>query len=242
MLSNTTTLTIVTPTTGNDTYLKRNIKSLQEQELPEGSEMSFKHLIVIDGKEHEEKVMKVINELEADVNVLCLPENTGYDNWICHRIYGSIGFLLNSPYVSFLDEDNFVTENHVSGLFDLISKNVSWGYTLRNVVTMDGEFVCKDLCESRGLLRPAWNTGRHFVDTNCYLFQTKVLVKISSLFYRQARRPGVEEADRVVIKMLQKLKLTNDCTNLYTVNYAVGNRADSVKKEFFIMGNKAVSE
>ena len=35
MLSITTTLTI-TPTTGNETYLKRNIK-LQEQELPEGS-------------------------------------------------------------------------------------------------------------------------------------------------------------------------------------------------------------
>lgn len=242
MLNISSTLTIVTPTIGNYKYLKRNVLSVQSQIITETEfeKMTYKHLIVIDGKEYEEKVMIVLKELDVidKVNILCLPENTGYDKWNGHRIYGSIGYLINSSYISFLDEDNFVNENHVSNLFKLINKNVDWGYTYRNIVDFDGNFICKDECESLGNIKDDWATKKPFVDINCYLFKIKTLIRVSFFFYRKARPDGLEEVDRIIIKILNKLNLYNECTNSYTVNYMVGNRDDSVQKEFFLEGNK----
>ena len=240
MLNETAILTIVTPTIGNKDYLRRNILSIQNQKMEEN--VDYKHLIVIDGKKYKQNVDEVIAELKVEdkVNVLCLPENTGYEKWLGHRIYGSISYLLNSRYVSFLDEDNFVNENYVNEYIKIMKAGVDWGYTLRNIVDKTGEFICKDECESMGYIRNTWDTKNPFIDLNCCMIKTQLMIQLAPLLYRKARDPNVEEIDRILTRALMQIHLTSMCTNRHTVNYMIGNRADSVKKEYFLYGNKVI--
>lgn len=240
--------TIITPTTGHKAYLERCLRSVQNQkDIAPGT---VRHMVVIDGKCRSSDTQHVMSLLKKEygkwnipIDIIELPYPTGTNGWICHRINGAIPFLCNSKYVSFLDEDNSLEPDHCRTVLDAFENDpdLSWAFTLRNLITQDGNIVGKDMCESLGDLVPTWNNGQFFVDTNCYIFTRTLATRLSPLWFRKARQPNELDADRAVSHVLlnQQIKSWKHvCTNKFTLNYMVGNRADSVQIEFFERGNE----
>jgi len=233
------TLTIITPTTGSD-YLVKCMNSIKNQ-----TNQNFIYYIVIDGNKFAEKVYNFLklynNKLPDNFKIIELNENSGSDGWNGHRIYMATSILTNSEYVMFLDEDNYLEPNHVDSMLNTIKeKNLDWTFSLRNIIDKDSKFICEDKCESLGNLHHVWNNKNDYlVDLNCYCIKRDLFVKHNLDFYKKARPKDDIEVDRALYKSLKKYKF--ETTGLYTVNYRIGNRPDSVKAEFFITGNKSLS-
>ena len=61
-------VTIITATTGSD-YLKDNIRSVQAQ-----THKDVQHLLVVDGKEHLDKVKNILNKVDTNnIDLVVLP-------------------------------------------------------------------------------------------------------------------------------------------------------------------------
>jgi hypothetical protein len=226
-------LTIITPTIGSK-YLKGCINSIKNQ-----TNQNFIYYIVIDGQIYNEAVYNILIDiiLPTNLKIITLDENTGSNGYNGHRIYISMGFLTNSEYIMFLDEDNTFESNHVETVMkNIIDNNLDWTFSLRNIIDKDGQFICQDKCESLGNLHHVWNNPNDFlVDTSCYCIKREIFIKHSLDFYKKFRDTDIE-MDRALFKSLQNYKF--ESTNIYTVNYRVENTDKSVKAEFFIQGNK----
>jgi len=230
-------LTIITPTIGSQ-YLKRCMDSIKNQ-----SNQNFTYYIVTDGKKYHDDVLKYLKEGNYPENfkTLELYENTGANGWNGHRIYISMAFLTNSEYIMFLDEDNTFEPNHVeSVLKNIKEKNLDWTFTLRNIIDKNDTFICQDKCESLGNLHHVWNNPNDYlVDVNCYCLKREIFIKHCLDFYKKFRETDIE-LDRALYKSLINNKYKFETTNLYTVNYRVGNTERSVKAEFFLKGNQVM--
>lgn len=212
-------VTIVIPTTGADTLVQA-VDSVVGQVYP------AKCLIVIDGPEFQNKVYHDLQYYDGNVSYLVLPENIGAGGFYGHRVYAAIGHLVNTDYVGFLDQDNWLDPEHVTYLRNAIDrKGLDWAYSYRKIVDKDGDFICEDNCESLGKV-----TG--FVDTNCYLLHRKVLINVGHAWH------GGWGADRVFYKCASDYFPNFDASGFHTVNYRLGGNEGSVKAEFFIEGNK----
>ena len=233
-------ITIITPTTGAD-CLKRNLQSVQNQ-----SYKQIQHLVFIDGKQALPKVQDLISDMELkNVDFIPLPYSTGHSNWNGHRMYMA-GIALasdQSNYISFLDEDNYLEENHIEELYKTIKEGNEWSFSFRRIVDEEGNFICNDDCESLGLWPSILNEQDYFVDLNCYMIKRPILLQLAQLFYRKARDPNMQpEIDRAISYTLKGNNVPGGASYQYSVNYKVGNRSDSVQKEFFINGNQAMLE
>jgi hypothetical protein len=84
-----------------------------------------------------------------------------------------------------------------------------------------------------------YNTEQElFVDVGAYFLPTSIAIQISPLWYRRARHPDEQpEVDRIIMQVLLQHGFTYDTNGIYSLNYRVGNREDSVKADFFIWGN-----
>jgi glycosyltransferase involved in cell wall biosynthesis len=249
-------IVIITATTGKDT-LRDTIESVQKQSYP-----NIRHIIVCDGKLHEEHCREIIANYEnllVEIQLMIIPWQTGKDNWVCHRIYSAIpNLIVEDAYVSFLDEDNYVDPEHYATLYNTICRtNSEWAYSLRKVVTKEKEFVAYDMCESLGKMAYVWvvsyelNTNPvaratfkedpsyFLVDTNCYLIKKEILHKISHNWQRPARQHP--EADRLILNDLSN-NYKGECTMKYTMNYRLDGRRGgpngSAVREFYERGNK----
>ena len=175
-------LTVITPTTGRD-ELYDAVKSVQGQDC--------KHLVVIDGAEYFAKTALVLEKAKFSGDVIALPENTGFDGYLCHRIYSAIPSLVNTQYISFLDEDNWYEPDYVETMLKAME-----GYFIttcrRNVYTEEKEFICVDNFESIG-----WNGKYHLYDTNTMMFDRELWVHVytSSMY-------GKWDRDRHVSKLI----------------------------------------
>lgn len=227
------TVTIVTPTTGTK-YLKQNIESVQKQ-----SYNHIQHLIFIDGKEHLNKVSDIVKsiDLKNNVDIIPLPYSVGKDRFNGHRMYGASPYLAKGEFICYLDEDNWIDENHVESLMQTV-EGKSWAFSMRKIVDSDGNFVCNDDCESLGKYPSVLNEEDYFVDVNCFFLSRNIALQTSNIWYRKAREPGVPEVDRFLTAVLRNNNLTYDSSGKYTVNYRAGNTDLSVKKEFFMQGNE----
>ena len=230
-------LAVITPTIGSK-YLKKCIESINNQ-----TNKNFTYYIVIDGSKYKEDIYNILKDIELPENLKIIPldENTGANGWNGHRIYIAMSFLINTEYIMFLDEDNFLEPNHVESILEIIKeKRIDWTFALRNIVDKDDKFICQDKCESLGYLHHVWNNPNdHLVDVNCYCIKTEIFRKHCLEFYKKARPVNDDEVDRALFKKLVQYKCVS--TRKYTVNYRVGNRSDSVKADFFIEGNKRIS-
>jgi glycosyltransferase involved in cell wall biosynthesis len=219
---------VITPTIGTE-YLKRNLESVSKQTY------KTKHVVVIDGPQCD--VGSMLSGFE-DNTIINLPENTGSDGYNGHRIYGSVPFLIDADYFIFLDEDNWIDENHVESLVKTV-KGKDWAYSLRKIVDKEGGYICNDDCESLGVWPTCLSETEFFVDVGCYFLPRKLAIKLSPIWYRRARHPQEQpEVDRLMMNLLQQNKLSCATTGEYTLNYMVGNRSDSVQSGFFENGNK----
>ncbi len=223
---------ILTPTIGTK-FLENNIISVQNQNY-----VNIKHYIVIDGREYYEKVMKIVNKYihKMPIKVYVLEENTGLNGWNGHRIYGAYPFLMNTDFVTYLDEDNTLKPNFVSIMVKSICedpKNIrDYAYCLRNIMDKNGEIVGKDLCESLGHNKNYLN--QNFIDTNCYILKRNIAIEISSFWYKDGPK---YTQDRVVFNELFKNYKNYNYVPFYLVNYMIGNTSRSPKLEFFKHNN-----
>jgi hypothetical protein len=236
------TVTIVTAATGHE-KLVNCLRSVQRQ-----SYAHVEHVIVVDGPEWQERVQEVVTQAEPSqkpVHVVQLPQATGRNNWSGHRIYAAMPYLLNSEFISYLDEDNWFDPDHVETLIFAIRKTQSrWAFSLRKICDFNGNVIALDNCESLGNLHHVFlNKGHFHIDTNCYLLHREVAVRCSPLWYRQGRwTEGKLGPDTLVCRMLLKHH-PKTCTNRkHTLNYTVGSQAGSVRAEFFLRGNQVMRE
>lgn len=223
---------IITPTTlSNLDELKQNIESVKNQ-----TEKCM-HLIVIDGIDMHHKsdnLYELSKMIDENLMLTTVPFNTGGSGFYGHRIMAAFAHLHDYKYTLFLDQDNWYHECHVESLIEEIEMhNLVFSYSRRNIVDKDGTFICRDECESLGMI-PSIG-GYHLVDTSSYCFKTDFLTKVSQLWHKGWG------ADRDFFnRMLQIKNIIGrfDSTNRYTLNYRLGGNDGSVKANFFIEGNK----
>jgi len=231
---------VITATVGTQD-LKQCIESVQSQ-----SYSNIEHILVCDGADHWTKVIAILETIPQTKKIIpmMIPWNSGANRYICHKIYASIPHLLHEPcYVSFLDEDNYYDANHIEGMITTIQeKQCQWTYALRKIISKDGVYVCRDMCESLGKLSPTWVSSPiepdFLVDTSCYLIPVQILRKFSECWQRPAR--ANPEGDRYFYQCLSQMYPKFECTLQYSVNYRVDGREDSVKQYFFLQGNDII--
>jgi glycosyltransferase involved in cell wall biosynthesis len=228
-------VTIITPTTGSN-YLDINLNSVSKQTYD-----NIEHLVVVDGPAYSDKANTALNNYE-DKTVMYLQENTGADQYNGHRIYGAMPYLVNSDYVIFLDEDNYIEPTHIESLIK-VAENNDWAFSLRQIVDKDGKHICNDDCENLGKWPTCLSEKELFVDVGAYFLPTKIAVQISPIWYRRARHPDEQpEVDRLLMQVLLDYGFSYDTNSDYTLNYRVGNRADSVQADFFLWGNSKMQQ
>lgn len=202
-------------------------------------------LVVFDGK-NQNTLSGLQHLFDAPIcaeNLKCLilPENTGANNFNGHRIYGATSYLVNTDYICWLDEDNWLDRGHVSSLVNLVcGDGLQWAYSLRSIYTKAGDFLCDDLCESLGENPTVLSTHDYkdyLIDASCFLVTPHQAISASPLWYRRARQPGVLPADRSIAQFLMKQFPRFGGTGVHSVRYRLGSRSDSVQGDFFLAGN-----
>jgi glycosyltransferase involved in cell wall biosynthesis len=215
--------TVIIPTTGSP-ELKNAIQSVLDQTYETTC------YVVVDGKENYGKVSEIVREFGEKIKLASLPINVGAKGFYGHRVYAAFTHLVNTDYVLYLDQDNWLANRHVQTCVETIEKrNLDWCYSLRQVHDKAGNFVCFDDCESLG----KWQTyhGVNHIDTNCYCIKTEVAIKIASAWH------GGWGQDRVWLGTIAQHFQKWDCTTEYTVHYRTDGGKGSVTTDFFINGN-----
>jgi Glycosyl transferase family 2 len=213
---------VIIPTTGAPT-LQRAVLSVLAQQEP------TQCYVVCDGEAH---VHKVHPQLQGLPVALCvLPLNTGASNdRTGHRIYAAFAHLVDQDHVLFLDEDNWFEPDHVGRCLALMRQGaLQWCYTLRNICTPEGDYICRDDCESLG----GWpaHTGARLIDTNCWFMRRELLVRVCQVWH------GPWHIDRVFTQAMMQSFPQFACTGHYTVNYCLSPRPRGGTREFFETGN-----
>jgi len=143
----------------------------------------------------------------------------------------------------YLDDDNWIEPHHIESLLALIFRHkLDWAYSLRNIVSPNGGFICRDDCQSLGWW-PAYNGSYHHIDANCFFIRRSTAISYSSIWNRKLYFKDVEIPDRALCMALLRDSPLVFTTGLYTVNYRVGgHRSVARDKKYFITGNKFMSD
>jgi hypothetical protein len=158
-------------------------------------------------------------------DVITLPENTGKDyrgtRWNGHRIYSAIPRLVNTPYVCFLDQDNWYEPDFVETCESYIRDGDRAAvFTLRNVYAGDA-LIGVDEFESIGKN----DMGYELFDTNTMFFDTYQYSRyISESFYNPLG------ADKMVA---HKILMTPHFKHILLRKALVNYRAPERLWEFF---------
>jgi len=227
------TATVIIPTTGSP-ELHTALKSVLDQTY------DTKCYVVCDGPDFVYATKNFIKGFESHPKykniLLCnLPLNVGKNGFYGHRVYASFTHLIDTEYVMYLDQDNWLEPNHVESCINTIKeKKLDWCYTLRDVYNKKGEFICHDDCESLGKWKTYHNINH--VDTNTYCLKTDIAIRLASAWH------GGWGQDRVFLQTIAQHFTNFDCTGEYTVNYRVAGNDGSVTGEFFLNGNKIMND
>lgn len=226
-------VTVITPTTGS-LQLYDVLKSVNRQTYS-----NIEHIVVVDGPQYSKTVNGMIEGSQS--LLLQLPHNTGHSQYNGHRIYGAMSYIANGDYICFLDQDNWYEDHHIESLVDVIQQGNDWAYSLRKIVSQEGEYICNDDCESLG----KWDSviNDKFIDVNCFMIPKMAAVHFSPYWYRRARHPQEQpEVDRILSPFMMQNLPKFDTTGQYSVNYRVASRADSVQDSFFVKGNEVMKQ
>lgn len=222
--------TVIIPTTGAGT-LQRCVASVLAQTAEDV--IAF---LVVDGPKFLPAVRAALEtSMSERIRVLALPENIGGSRFYGHRAYAGCSHFVNTDFVLFLDQDNWLEPEHVSSLTQTIRKSrLDWAYSLRRIHNAEGQFVTNDDCESLGRW-PGWQ-GYSLVDTSSYCLKREVAVAVAAAWH------GGWGQDRVYFSTLNRHFAKYDTTGRYTLNYRLGGNPDSVKAEFFLYGNTTMGD
>ena len=235
---NKKSVTVITPTTGSDKLVDAILSVVRQK-----SNLDITHLIVGDGPEYVENTSRLIVKLYRDkepnmesVRVVFTPINTGANGFNGQRIYAAYPHLIDSDYISFLDQDNWYAENHVQSLVDTIEKNdLDWAYSLRNIYSESREFLTTDHCESLG----AWpifftynsENPQYLIDTSCFLFKRDFIQKTAHLWHT-----GAWGEDRRYLHAIRNNSKWQT-SGLPTLCYRLNGNPNSVNIDLFLQGN-----
>lgn len=228
------TATVIIPTTGSPELVDA-VTSVLNQTYDTSC------YIVCDGPDFVDDVKLILKQFQNHPNynkiLVCnLPLNVGKGGFYGHRVYASFTHLVNTDYVLYLDQDNWLDKNHVKSCVDLIeSKNLQWCYSLRKIYDKDGKYLCNDDCESLGKYE-SFEPNVFHCDTNTYCLPRMTAIQCSSAWH------GGWGQDRIFLKAISNFFPKADCTGEYTVNYRVGGNDGSVRKEFFEHGNAVMNK
>lgn len=212
---------VITPTIGTK-FLQQAIDSVKDQTI------KTEHWIIVDGKLENEF------NLYPNGSYMMWPENIGNSGWNGHRHYAALPMMTNADFILFLDEDNWFEPNHVETMINFIKEqDLSWCYSLRNIVNQKGKFIATDDCESLGRWPSVFAQDKHLVDTNCYCFKRKFLARVSPQFYGNNFFQ-----DRLFYNEVSKLLPDFECTGEHTVNY----RVRPANEHIYAEGNKALNQ
>lgn len=232
----TPTIGILTPTIGKPELLDC-LRSVAAQTIP------VRHYVVIDGEDYADAATARMDEClsTSHLRVITLQENVG-KGFYGHRVYASVPALMNTDLVIYLDEDNTITPDHCESLLDTLNHTqAQWAYSLRNIVSATGEWLCRDNCESLGkwdayVPVPNFNQSYRHIDTSCYCVPRTLAITVGPAWY------GGWGADRVFFEHLRQVAPSFACSGLYTVNYRLGGNAGSVQLPYFLAGNAAYAQ
>jgi hypothetical protein len=215
---------VIIPTTGSP-EVRNAIESVLNQTY------KTECYLVCDGDDYSGKVRVIASDYGSRVKVCYLPINVGANGFYGHRVYAAFTHLVNSDYILYLDQDNWMETDHVQSCVDTIEKNnLDWSYSLRKIADKDGKNIAHDNCESLGKW-PVFSGDYKHIDTNCYCIKTNVAIKLAQVWH------GGWGQDRVWYNLLSQHFPKYDTTGKYTLNYRIGGNEGSVKKEFFEYGN-----
>ena len=222
--------TVIIPTTGSS-EVRNAIDSVLNQSY------TTQCYVIVDGEENYDRAKNIIDDYTHDerFRVCYLPINVGAKGFYGHRIYAAFTHLIDTDYVMWLDQDNWLYQSHVAKCIETIQKrNLDWFYSLRQIYNKEGKFVCFDDCESLG----KWQTyhGIHHIDTNSYCVKTEIAIKLASAWH------GGWGQDRVFLSAISQHFPKWDCTNEYTTCYRVDGGKGSVNAEFFMNGNEVMNK
>lgn len=195
-------------------------------------------LVVGDGSEYFDAIMRslsmVNHEMLPGYTVTFTPENTGGKGFYGHKIYAAYPLLVESDYYFFLDEDNWFEPDHVESLIATMNSGVHFTYSLRNIYSDTGEFICQDNCESLGAwpIFGTYNNPQYLIDTSAYCFR-KDFIQENAHQWNSGWG-----GDRRFLQIMRMFGANFKGSNKHTLNYRLGGNENSVKKEFFIEGNK----
>lgn len=229
-------IAVITPTTGGK-FLDACIKSVQSSTLP-----NIEHWIIVDGREHEGKVDMILEKYrhKHPIIKLALPNNVGSGGWCGHRVYGSIPWIINADYISYLDDDNIVDPKHFKDLVSSIisTPNASWSYCLRKLIDGDGNLIGYDNCESLGgISHTVAGRGDYLIDTSCYMIERELAISASPIWNARFRDPnGKQNPDRELPKFLLS-SAPYGVVRKHSLNYRIGSTGLSVTNNFFVQGN-----
>lgn len=229
---------VITPTTGDSKVLKA-IESVKSQ-----SRKNVKHLVVVDGGRFRGRLPAHIQDENPNLKIVQLDSNTGSEGFYGHRIYAAFSFLVNEPYVFFLDQDNWYEPDHVESMIDTLEDNkYDWAHSLRYIVhDKDPSVKIPDNCESLGKW-PVWvsaynNIKNYHVDTSTYAFKKDFLVRVGGAWYQGYG------GDRNFLKIVtEQMKHENWGTSgKYTLNYRLDGNPGSLSKDFILAGNEVTQK
>lgn len=229
---------VITPTTGAP-ELAQAYRSVRDQ--------TYKNtdwLVVVDGPEFANRTTEVLSDAgvigHGNKIFRCdLPFNTGGGGFYGHRIMSSFCHLVNYDYILFLDQDNWYDTDHVESLVNEIEKHdFEWAYSLRKITDKEGKFVVNDDCESLGRW-PVWcSKDAYLIDSSSYCFTHNFIRMVGHIWDFGW---GADRRFYTIIK--DEIKHNNyGCTGKYSMNYRLGGNDGSVTADFFIEGNKKMSE
>jgi glycosyltransferase involved in cell wall biosynthesis len=226
---------VITPTTGAP-ELEDAIKSVSSQTYTD-----VDHLVVCDGEKFKVQTDYIVNKVceGSGAQVCYLPYNTGGDGFYGHRIMAAFSHLVNHDVVLFLDQDNWFEPTHVETLVNEIKMfNLDWAYSLRKIYDKDKTYICDDNCESLGRW-PVWvNDEAFLIDSSSYCFKTDFIRKIGHTWDWGW---GADRRFYTIVK--ESLKHQNyTSTGKHTLCYRLGGNEGSVTGDFFVEGNKKITE
>lgn len=192
--------------------------------------------VIVDGPGFVASVLSITQGF-PDVMITALPENTGANGFYGHRIYAAASFLVNSDYILYLDQDNWLSPDHVeTQIYNCERNNLEWGYSLRSIWDKDGSYLLDDDCESLGKWPIYLSDQHHLVDTSCYCIRREVATRIGGAWY------GGWGGDRQFLAALRQHFPRYGTTGKATLCYRLDGNPNSVNKEFFVQGNAAMKQ
>lgn len=224
---------VITPSCGSNNLLAC-AASVANQSLG-----NVRHYILINGAEHRAAVERVLGEQLANVTLLQLPEvaanaNAGVNR---PRIYGAAPFLVNAEYVAYLAEDNTYEPGHLSSMVAVADHHqLDWVYSLRNIVSNNGEFICEDNCDSLGFWG-SWPSVESHIDPSCYLLNYNVALEATAIWNRTGNPAENLEPDKALCRWLIGHETKGFTTGAYTVNHRLNGSANSAGANYYRYGN-----